>query len=109
LFFHETLDVYRAGLDLVRWMVALPGATALPTRSHRQIDEGVTSILLNIAEGNGRYSEVDHRRFLEFAAAAAVKVAAGLDLAMRKGSWDRSACQPGKALLERIMSMLSRM
>jgi four helix bundle protein len=109
LFFHETLDVYRTGLDLVRWMVALPGATALPTRSHRQIDEGVTSVLLNIAEGNGRYSEVDHRHFLDLAAAAAVKVAAGLDLATRKVSWDRTACEPGKALLERIMAMLSRM
>jgi four helix bundle protein len=109
LFFHETLDVYRAGLDLVRWMVTLPGATALPTRSHRQIDEGITSILLNIAEGNGRYSEVDHRRFLDLAAAAAVKVAAGLDLATRKGLWDRPACEPAKALLERIMAMLSRM
>jgi len=109
LFFHETLDVYRAGLDLVRWMVALPGATALPTGSHRQIDEAVTSILLNIAEGNGRYSEVDHRHFLDLAAAAAVKVAAGLDLSTRKGSWDRTACEPGKALLKRIMSMLSRM
>jgi four helix bundle protein len=54
-------------IDLVRWMVALPGATALPTRSHRQIDEGATSILLNIAEGNGRYSKVDHRHFLDLA------------------------------------------
>ena len=32
----ETLDAYRAGLDLVRWIVARPGATAMPSRSHRQ-------------------------------------------------------------------------
>jgi four helix bundle protein len=106
---HEKLEVYRVGLDLVRWIIARPGATALPTRSHRQIDEGVTSILRNIAEGNGRYSEVDHRPFLDLATAAAVKVAAGLDLATRKGSWDRTAGEPGKALWERTVSMLSRM
>ena len=52
---HETLHVYQAGLDLVCWMAGLPGAANLPTGSHRQIDEGASSILLNIAEGNGRY------------------------------------------------------
>ena len=109
LFLHETLHVYQAGLDLVRWMVGLPGAANLPTKSHRQIDEAATSILLNIAEGNGRYCELDHRRLLDLAAAAAVKVAAGLDLATRKTSWDRMICEPGKILLERIVAMLSRM
>jgi four helix bundle protein len=74
-----------------------------------QEEEGVTSILLNIAEGNGRYSEVDHRRFLDLAAAAAVKVAAGLDLAKRQGSWSSLPCEPGKSLLEPILAMLSRM
>ncbi|MCL4178276.1 MAG: hypothetical protein KJ072_11120 [Verrucomicrobia bacterium] len=64
---HDGLEVPRTGLDLVRWTVALPGATTLPTGSHRQIDEGVTSARLNIAEGNGRYSEVAHRRFLDSA------------------------------------------
>jgi len=34
-----------------------------------------TSVVLNVAEGNGRYSELDHRRFLEVAAASAVKAA----------------------------------
>ena len=47
----RTLD-YALG---VRWMAGLPGAANLPTGSHRQIDEGATSLLLNLAEGNGRY------------------------------------------------------
>ena len=90
---HEKLDVYRKALDFI---------------GHARAGV-VLCILLNIAEGNGRYSEVDHRRFLDLPAAAAVKVAAGLDLATRKGLWDRTVCEPGKALLERIMAMLSRM
>jgi four helix bundle protein len=109
LFHHETLDVYRAALDLMRWFTSLPGGQDLPSRFHRQVDEGATSIVLNIAEGNGRYSELDHRRFLDLAAAAAVKVAAGLDLAARRALLEKAACEPGKILLERIVAMLSRM
>ena len=64
---------------------------------------------MNIAEGNGRYSELDHRRFLDIAAAAAVKVAAELDLAMRRHLIESGVCRPCKVLLERIAAMLSRM
>ena len=37
-----------------------PGGKELSSRHYRQIDEGVTGILLNIAEGNGRYAEWAH-------------------------------------------------
>ncbi|HXP63667.1 MAG TPA: four helix bundle protein, partial [Dongiaceae bacterium] len=74
-----------------------------------QMDEGVTSIILNIAEGNGRFSELDHRHFLDLAEGSAVKVAAYLDLAVQKLTLTRKECGPGKDLVERIMAMLSRM
>lgn len=109
LFHHETLDVYTAGLDLMRWFTSVPGAMELPSRFHRQTDQGATSILLNIAEGNGRYSELDHRRFLNIAAAATVRVAAGLDLAIGKRLLDESPVEPARNLLSRIVAMLSRM
>ena len=72
-------------------------------------DEGATSILFNLAEGNGRYSELDHRRFLDMACAAAVKLAAGLDWATRRAVLETAAWEHGKILLERIVAMLSRM
>ena len=50
-----------------------------------------------------------YRKALDFAATAAVKVAAGLDLAARKGSWESFSSEPGEALLERNIAMLSRM
>jgi len=89
--------------------VSLSGGKDLASRFYRQIDEGVTSIILNIAEGNGRYSELDHRRFPDIAEGSAVKVAAYLDLAVQKLTLSRDECGPGKALLERILAMLSRM
>jgi four helix bundle protein len=109
LFHHETLEVYGAALELMAWLVSLPGGKELSSRLYRQIDEGLTSIVLNIAEANGRYSELDHRRFLDVAEGAAVKVAAYLDLAVQKLSLGQQECGSGKALLERIAAMLSRM
>jgi len=80
LFHHESLDVYQVGLDFMRWFVSLPGGRDLSDRLCREVDKSATSVVLNVAEGNGRYSELDQRRFLEIAAASAVKAAAYLDL-----------------------------
>jgi four helix bundle protein len=108
-FHHETLAVYGAGLELMVWLVSLPGGKEMSSRLWRQMDEGVTSIILNIAEGNGRFSELDHRHFLDLAEGSTVKVGAYLDLAVQKLTLTRKECGPGKDLVERIMAMLSRM
>jgi four helix bundle protein len=109
LFHHEALEVYGAGLGLMEWFVSTPGGEDLSNRIYRQMDQNITSILLNIAEANGRYSELDHRRFLDVATTSAVKAAAYLDLAVQKHALLKSQCIPGKDLLERILAMLSRM
>ena len=107
LFHHESLDVYQAGLDFVRWLVALPQGQDLTDRLYREVDKAATSVVLNIAEGNGRYSELDHRRFLDMAAASAVKAAAYLDLCREKGSASLMDISAGTQLLGRICAMLS--
>jgi four helix bundle protein len=108
LFHHESLDVYQTGLRFIEWWVALPGAMELSHQLCRDIDRSVTSVVLNIAEGNGRYAELDHRRFLEIATTSAVKTAAYLDLfhrAMLPASMD---IHQGRELLSRIVAMLNR-
>jgi four helix bundle protein len=107
LFHHETLDVYRVGLQFMRWFDSLPGTEELGDRTYRQRDKAATSLLLNIAEGNGRYSELDHRRFLDVAAAAAVKSAAYLDLCEQKILPAGTDLSHGRELLGRITAMLS--
>ena len=59
LFHHESLDVYQVGLDFMRWFVGLPGCGELSDRLCREVDKSATSVVLNVAEGNGRYSEVE--------------------------------------------------
>jgi four helix bundle protein len=82
LFHHEKLKVYGMALNLMVWFMSLPESKELTHRFYRQIDEGITSIVLNIAEGNGRYSDLDHHRFLEIAKGSATKVTTYLDLTL---------------------------
>ncbi len=106
LFHHEHLDVYQAGLGFVRWFAGLPGAGELSDRLCREIDKAATGVVLNVAEGNGRYSELDHRRFLEMAAASAVKGSAYLDLYQQKALPVRVETTQGREFLSRIVAML---
>ena len=107
-FHHESLDVYQAALDFTRWFLGLPGVGELPNRLCREIDKSATSVVLNVAEGNGRYSELDHLRFVEVASASAVRAGVSLDLYDRKACQARLETAPGRELLGRITAMLAR-
>jgi four helix bundle protein len=108
LFHHEGLDVYRMALAFTEWFVSQPGARELSNRLLRQIDEAATSVVLNTAEGNGRYAESDHHRFLSIAQGSAVKGAVYLDLCVKQGLWVEAEVAIGKNRLDRISAMLSR-
>ena len=75
-------------------------------RLDRQVDKAATSVVLNIAEGNGRYPEGDRRRFLDIAEASAVKAAAYLDLCVHNAELDPGQRGCGVQLLGRIGLML---
>ncbi len=107
LFHHEGLEVYRAALDFMEWFVSRPGAKELSNRLFRQLDEAGTSVVLNIAEGNGRYAELDHHRFLQIAESAAVKGAVYLDLAVERAFLVETEATAGKEMLRRISAMVA--
>ena len=107
LFHHESLHVYQVGLDFMRWFVGLPGGGDLSNRLCRQMDQAATSMVLNIAEGNGRYSALDQRRFLEIAGSSAAKARVYLDLYERKALPVQLATTEGIELLSRIVAMLN--
>jgi four helix bundle protein len=109
LFHHENLEVYRLGLNFVEWFER-EIAVRLSNRLTREVDNSATSMILNIAEGNGRYAHLDHRRFLYTAHSALVKTAAYLDLCFIKGGLNAQGVNTiGKELLDRIAAMLTRM
>lgn len=78
LFDHEKLDAYRAALRLAASMHRLCIDSHLDARARTGFDTHTTSIVLNIAEGNGRYSRKDRSRFLDTACTAVGKTASPL-------------------------------
>jgi four helix bundle protein len=107
LFHHERLEVYQKALSCMEWFAA--EGEELSAHSFRRMDEVVTSLILNIAEGNGRYAELDRQRFWKIAESAAVKVAVYLDLCVGKGVFPKEAVGAPKDTLREINRMLMGM
>jgi four helix bundle protein len=74
---HERLDVYRLALNFL--VLAHPS----------------TSIVLNLAEGAGKHSKADKRRYYLSARGSATESAALLDVLSRLGLLDETGHQAG--------------
>jgi four helix bundle protein len=85
---------------------------ALPRgRSHLadQFTRASTSVLLNIAEGAGKLSKPDKRRYYMTARGSATESAARLDACLRLNLVDEALRGKGKDMIVRIVSMLIRL
>jgi four helix bundle protein len=90
----------------MEWFVSLPVAKDLPTKMFTQIDEAATSIVLNTAEGNGRYGELDQLHFIEIAQKSAVRTMVYLDLCVARGLISVPSVSQGKEALGQVSAML---
>jgi four helix bundle protein len=105
-FDHEKLDVYREAIDFCGWVGDFLAATPAKAAAKDQLDRASTSIPLNIAEGNGKFSAKDRARFLEVARGSALECAACLDgLFVRKLASEQQVAGQ-KEKLARIVQML---
>jgi four helix bundle protein len=107
---HEKLDVYHLALDFL--VLANGIIEALPRgRSHLadQFTRASTSVLLNIAEGAGKLSKPDKRRYYMTARGSATESAALLDACLRLNLVDEALRGKGKDMIVRIVSMLIRL
>lgn len=107
---HERLDVYRLALDFL--VFAHQVIEALPRgRSHLcdQLTRASTSIVLNLAEGAGKHSKPDKRRYDLSARGSATESAALLDVLSRLGLLDEHGHKTGKEMLVRVVSMLIKL
>lgn len=105
-FDHEKLDVYQESIGFVTWLAPLLESVTRSGDVRDQLDRASTSIPLNIAEGNGRYSSNDRSRFLDTAYGSALECAASLDVLVAKKKLELSAADSGKERLSRIVRML---
>jgi len=108
VFHHETLDMYTVMLGFYRWFLSTEPGKSLSSGFDRSVDTLATRVVLNIAEGNGRYAELSRQGFLDTANAAGVKLAVCLDMGARRGVWSAKEVEEGKQLLLRVGQMTAR-
>jgi four helix bundle protein len=103
LFDHEKLRAYQEALRFMAWVE--PSFEKLPARD--QLDRASTSIVLNIAEGNGKRSHPDRCRFFDIARGSALECAACLDVLVIKQRIPQAEANEGKLILLATVSLLA--
>ena len=105
-FDHEPLNVYQEAIAFCGWVGDLLNEVTAKAAAKDQLDRASTSIPLNIAEGNGKFSNADRARFLEIARGSALECAACLDVLLARNLVPSDRMIPAKEQLVRIVNML---
>ena len=105
---HETLDVYHLALEFHRALRPLARQRGF-ANLRDQMTRAAESIVLNIAEGAGRTSRDDKRRFYEIAMGSTIECAAVLDCLRNRAAIAPQTHQDCRALAIRLYQILSRL
>ena len=107
LFDHQKLDVYQEAIGFCGWVGEfLEPISAKTAAAKDPLDRASTSIPLNIAEGNGKFSDRDRARFLEMARGSALECAACLDVLVARRLAAVDDVILAKEQLVRVVQML---
>jgi len=105
-FDHEKLDVYREAINFCGWVGEFLASISAKAAAKDQLHRASTSIPLNIAEGNGKFSAKDRARFFEMARGSALECAACLDVLLVRKLTKEEPVAAQKERLVRIVEML---
>lgn len=105
-FDHEKLDAYKKALAFAAWSETLLERVPKSAAVHGQLDRARTSIVLNIPEGNGRFTSADRCKFFDIARGSGLECAGCLDLLFIKKLLSETEVDEGKTLLKDIVSLL---
>ncbi len=109
-FGHERLDVYRVSMEYVRWAFDIcERLKGQHWHARDQLLRASQAIPLNIAEGNGKATSGDRRRYFEIARGSALECAAiqGVLEVSRAISAEENV--KGKNMLDRVVAMLTKL
>lgn len=106
---HERLIVYQRSLAFVSWATELLSTIGPCGEVRSQLDRASTSVPLNIAEGNGKFSPRDRVRFLDIAQGSALECAACLDVLVAKKLATLECVGEGKQIVEEVVNRLNRL
>lgn len=108
-FGHEKLDVYRAAIEYVGWAYRFCENLKGQHNAKDQLLRASQAIPLNIAEGNGKATDGDRRRYFEIARGSALECSAVQDVLRVCGALSAEENANRKALLDRIVAMLTKL
>jgi four helix bundle protein len=106
MFDHEKLNAYQDSLAFIVWAEKILEKMPKGLAVWDQLDRASTSISLNIAEGNGKFTSPDRCRFFDTARGSALECAACLDVLVAKHKFSSEEMHDGKETLRGIVSML---
>lgn len=98
-FDHEKLNVYQSSITFVSWATDLLETFPKSVAAYNQLDRGSTSIPLNIAEGNGKFTPADRCKYFDNARGSALECSAALDVLVAKRLVESSQIGHGKLML----------
>src|SRR5258706_14474260 len=105
-FDHEKLDAYKKSIAFAGWCETLLERIPKSAAVHDQLDRARTSIVLNIPEGNGRFTSRDRCKFFDIARGSGLECAGCLDLLFIKKLVSEAELDDGKSLLRDVVSLL---
>ena len=105
MFDHEKLRVYQEALSFASLVESFAEQPGRSKSLHDQLERARNSILLNIAEGNGRFTAADRCRFFDMARGSSLECAACLDLLVIKKQITTEEHETSKQIPVKIVSM----
>jgi four helix bundle protein len=104
----ERLDVYRVAVEF-QVLAASIGVERRLGALRSQLDRASVSIVLNIAEGAGRFAPADKAHFYLIARGSAMECLAAITLIEARSLVAPDLHRRGRTLLVRIIAMLTRL
>jgi four helix bundle protein len=107
-FAFERWDVYQVAVEfqtLVATLIRRRGFASL----RDQMDRASASVLLNLAEGAGRFARAEKARFYLIARGSAMECVAALEIARSRGLIGEAEHRQARGLLARVSPMLTKL
>ncbi|MBA4406307.1 four helix bundle protein [bacterium] len=105
-FDHEKLRVYHKSIEFVGWLDNILSKNGIKSSIADQIVRASESIVLNIAEGNGKFTPKDRCKYFDISRGSAMECAGCLDVLFTKEKITISELGEGKLILRDIVNML---
>jgi four helix bundle protein len=106
-FDHEKLRAYQEALRFAAWVEPIIEKLPAKLAARDQPDRASTSIVLNIAEGNGKRSHPDRCRYFDIARGSALESAACPDVLVARQMLPRADILEGKHILVGVVSLVA--